>query len=89
MTRQIYWTKKIVDTFIEEGNLNERQETIVRGRARGDSILKLSQALHLSIDQVNKDIADLRKVYDVVQKDCMVLPPRRKNKKDLEDSLRY
>lgn len=87
MTKQIYWTKTIVDAFIEEGNLNKRQEIIVRSRAKGDTILKLAEELHLSIDQVNKDIADLKKIYDVAQKNCSLLPPRRKNKKDLENSI--
>lgn len=87
MTKQIYWTKAIVDAFIEEGNLNTRQETIIRSRAKGETIPKLAADLHLSIDQVNKDIADLKKIYDVVQRGCSKLPPRRKNKKDLENSL--
>ena len=34
MTKQVFWTKKVVEEFIKEGNLNERQEYIVRTRAK-------------------------------------------------------
>ena len=64
MTKQILWTKTIIEAFIEEGNLNERQEYIIRTRAKGYSILKQAEELNLSVDQVNKDIADWKKLYD-------------------------
>lgn len=83
MTKQVFWTKKILETFIEEGNLNSRQEYIMRTRVRGFSIVKQADDLHLSVDQVNKEIARLKKIYDAVQKHNDKLPPRRKNAKDL------
>ena len=83
MTREVFWTKAILEAFIEEGNLNERQEYIARARAKGFSIAKQAEELHLSIDQVNKDIAELKKIYDVTQLNSNILPPRRKNKKEL------
>ena len=61
MTKQVFWTKTIVDTFIEEGNLNERQIYIIKTRALGYTIVKQAEELHLSIDQINKDISDLKK----------------------------
>ena len=30
MTKQVFWTKTVVDAFIEEGNLNERQIYIIK-----------------------------------------------------------
>jgi len=78
MTKSITWTKYILDTFIREGNLNERQEYIVRSRARGASIAEQADYLHLSIDQVNKDIAKIKHIYDETCKYCSNLPPRRK-----------
>lgn len=89
MTRQIILTKSIVETFIEEGNLNERQEYIIRTRAKGYTIARQAEELHLSIDQVNKDIAQLKKIYDVVQVGNDILPPRKKNKKELYRMLLY
>lgn len=83
MTRQVFWTKAVVDAFINEGNLNERQIFIVKTRAQGYTIVKQAEELHLSVDQVNKDIADLKKLYDYTQKSSSILPERKKNKADL------
>ena len=83
MTKQIFWTKAVLESFIQEGNLNKRQEYIVRTRAAGFTISKQAEQLHLSIDQVNKEIAELKKRYDVTQRNSSILPPRRKNKTDL------
>ena len=83
MTKQVFWTKAVLESFIQEGNLNKRQEFIVRTRAEGYTISKQAEELHLSIDQVNKEIAELKKKYDIVQKNCQILPPRSKNKQEL------
>ena len=82
MTKDIIWTKAVLETFIDEGNLNSRQEYIVRTRAKGYSILKQAEELHLSVDQVNKDIAEIKKIYDATQVNSEILPPRVKNKKN-------
>ena len=83
MTKQVFWTKKVVEEFIKEGNLNERQEYIVRTRAKGYTIAMQAEELHLSIDQVNKDIAELKKLYDATQVNSLILPKRAKNQKEL------
>ena len=86
MTKQIFWTKAVLESFIQEGNLNKRQEFIVRTRAAGYTISKQAEELHLSIDQVNKEIAELKKRYDITQATSKILPPRRKNKTELYKS---
>lgn len=83
MTKQIFWTKAVLESFIQEGNLNKRQEFIVRTRAAGYTISKQAEELHLSIDQVNKEISELKKRYDATQKTSKILPPRCKNKTEL------
>ena len=83
MTKQIFWTKAVLESFIQEGNLNKRQEFIVRTRAEGYTISKQAEELHLSIDQVNKEISELKKRYDATQKTSKILPPRCKNKTEL------
>ena len=83
MTKQVIWTKPVLEAFIKEGNLNKRQEFIIRTRAQGYTIIKQATELNLSVDQVNKEIAHLRKIYDATQIHSHILPPRRKNKKDL------
>lgn len=50
MTKQVLWTKAVLEAFIEEGNLNSRQEFIVRTRAKGYSIACQAEELHLSVD---------------------------------------
>lgn len=83
MTRQVLWTKMVLEAFIEEGNLNRRQEYIIRTRVKGHSIAEQAIHLHLSIDQVNKEIAKLKKIYDQTQSHSFVLPPRKKNRREL------
>lgn len=80
MTKDIIWTKAILETFIEEGNLNQRQEYIVRTRAKGYSIPKQAEELNLSVDQVNKDIREIKRIYDVAQATSDILPPRIRRK---------
>jgi len=80
MTKDIIWTKAVLETFIEEGNLNQRQEYIVRTRAKVYSIPKQAEELHLSVDQVNKDIAEIKRIYDAVQINSQILPPRIKRR---------
>lgn len=83
MTKQVFWTKIVLDAFIKEGNLNERQKFLIQTRVQGYTISKQAQELNLSVDQVNKDIAELKKIYDATQKYSTILPSRKKNKKDL------
>lgn len=83
MTKQVFWTKAVLEAFIEEGNLNERQEYLMRTRAAGYTIPMQADELHLSVDQINKNIAELKKIYDATQKNSKILPPRKNNSKEL------
>ena len=83
MTKQVFWTNAVLESFIQEGNLNKRQEFIIRTRAEGYTISRQAEELNLSVDQVNKEISELKKRYDATQKNSKILPPRCKNKKDL------
>ena len=83
MTKQVFWTKKVLEAFIEEGNLNKRQEYIIRTRVEGYTIVRQAEELNLSVDQVNKDIAELKRIYDATQINSEILPPRKCNKRDL------
>lgn len=83
MTKQIIWTKQIVEAFINEAYLNERQAYIIRTRAKGYSIAQQAEELNLSVDQVNKDIAKLKKIYDLIQPESEILPVRKRNSKEL------
>ncbi len=87
MTKHVFLTKTVVETFIHEGNLNDRDIYIVKTRAKGYPIAKQARELNLSIDQVNKDIRRLKCLYDEVQKKSEVLPERKKNKHELEQTI--
>lgn len=76
MAKQIFWNQDIVETFIHEGNLNRRQEYIIRTRILGYSIARQANDLHLSIDQVNKEICRLKRIYDETQAKSAILPKR-------------
>ncbi len=84
MTKHIFWTKEVVEAFIREGNLNDRDTYIIKTRAKGYTISKQARDLNLSVDQVNKDIRRLKVLYDEVQKTSQILPKRKKNKQELE-----
>ena len=84
MTKQVIWTKHVLEAFIKEANLNPRQEYIIRTRAQGYRIAKQADELHLSIDQVNKEIALLKKIYDIAQEHSKILPKRVKKKSELK-----
>ncbi|MDD6878650.1 MAG: hypothetical protein PUD59_00250 [bacterium] len=83
MTKQVLWTKVVLETFIEEGNLNERQQYLIRTRCAGYSIARQAEELHLSVDQINKNIAELKKIYDATQVNSKILPKRKNNSKEL------
>lgn len=87
MTKQVIWTKHVLEAFIKEANLNPRQEYIIRTRAQGYRIAKQADELHLSIDQVNKEIALLKKIYDITQEHSKILPKRVKKKSELKKWL--
>lgn len=87
MTRDVIWTKEVIEAFIEEANLNPRQEYIVRARAKGCTIVEQAVHLNLSVDQVNKDIRTLKNIYDITQRRSKKLPPRRRTKREIYQSL--
>ena len=95
MTKQIPWTKIILETFLEESNLNYRVEMgdekarilegIMRTRVAGWSIPRQAEEFHLSVDSINKYIKELKELYDATQKYSTILPLRKSSKK--EDKL--
>lgn len=82
MARQILWTKLIVEEFIKEAMLSKDEEYIMRTRAKGYTITQQAEALNMSVDNVNKIIARLKKKYDAVQKYDALLPPRKHSRQE-------
>lgn len=94
MTKQM-WTKIILETFLEESGINYRislgddkariLDGIMRTRFAGWSITKQASEFNISVDTVNKYIKELKTLYDVTQKNSLILPIRKKSK--VEDKL--
>lgn len=83
MTKQVAWSKIILEEFISEALLTEEEEIIMRTRIKGWTITKQSMELGMSEAKVNKIIAELKKKYDNVQKYNPILPPRKSSKEEL------
>ena len=75
MSNQVIWTKKRLDTFVENASLSEFEERVIRTRAKGWSIVKQSIALNVSVSTINKTIKKLKEKYDIVA-DGEILPYR-------------
>ena len=84
MAKQVPWNKIIVERFIElamlEGTLSEK---ILRMRVAGWTIRRQALEFNVSESTVHRIVADLKKIYDNVQKYDPVLPKRKASKTEL------
>lgn len=77
MSHQVLWTKKILETFIEQANLTKQQQMIMRTRAAGMTRVQQSFQFNMSLSTIDKIIKRLKRKYDQVQKYNPILPPRK------------
>lgn len=77
MSREVLWTKIIMEEFIELGGLNPFEEQILRTRCAGWTITQQELAFHVSRSTINRTIKILKTKYDAVQKYSLILPPRK------------
>lgn len=77
MAKQICWTKKIMETFIEEACLTKEEQDILRTRVAGLTISEQAEKFNISVCKVNRIIKRLKWKYDNVQKYCEDLPLRK------------
>lgn len=82
MSKQVIWTKLIVEEFIKEGCLTKDEEEVLRTRASGYTITQQAMKLNMSEAKINKIIARLKKKYDVVSQYNPLLPPRKASAKE-------
>ena len=80
MTHQVIWTKAVLDAFIEEANLSDIEEKIIRSRAKGWTISKQAYEFGMSESNVKRIIAVLKQKYDEAQKYSNILPKRTASK---------
>lgn len=82
--KQVKWTKKVLETFIEEGCLSPVDEQIMRTRIKGWTQTKQSMELGLSMSALNEHIKNLKLLYDAVQKEHPdTMPVRKKSKQEM------
>ena len=77
MSHQVIWSKLILETFIDEANLNKEEEIIMRTRVAGWTRTQQAQRLNMSLSTVDKIISRLKTKYDHVARYSPVLPPRK------------
>lgn len=83
MSRQVIWTKIILERFIELGNLTQFEEQIMRTRAAGWTRTKQANTFCCSLATIDRTIKVLKRKYDTVQKYDALLPPRKFSAKEL------
>lgn len=82
-SRQVIWTKLIIETFVSEAHLSTDEEFVIRTRAAGWPVSKQAMELHVSEVTIHRIIKRLKIKYDEVQKTNVLLPPRKKSAKEL------
>lgn len=83
MSKQVIWTKLIVETFIEDAHLSVEEEFVLRTRAKGWPVSRQAMELHVSESTIHRIIKRLKCKYDEAQKTNVLLPPRKKSAKEL------
>ena len=78
MSHQVIWTRRVLETFIREGNLTPIEEQIMRTRVKGWTRTRQSEELNLSLSALDVYIRRLKKKYDAVQKEHPGEMPKRK-----------
>lgn len=77
MSKQVIWTKFIVETFVSEAMMSKEEEMILRTRAAGWTRQKQSMEFGMSLSTIDRTIKRLKCKYDKVQKYNPMLPPRK------------
>ena len=83
MSKQVPWSKIILEAFIDDAILTKEEEIIIRTRVAGWTRQKQAMELNLSVSTVDRHISTLKKKYDQVQKYNPLLPPRKFSKAEL------
>lgn len=81
--KDILWTKDTLAFFIDKAMLNDDEIFIMENRVKGMPVSAMAMNLHCSESTIHRNISNLKKRYDVVQKEYPdVLPIRKKSAKE-------
>lgn len=71
------WTKVILNEFIEEALLTDRETEVVQRIAKGENRERIAYKMNMSLATLDRTIKNLKMKYDIVQKNSTILPPRK------------
>lgn len=81
--KQVIWTKKVLEDFIELAMLTEEEAFIMRSRVKGMTVTQQALELNKSESSVHRMINQLKKKYDAVQAEHPDrFPPRKFSAKE-------
>lgn len=84
MAHQVNWDKDKLEFFIEQALLTDFEEEIMRTRISGLTITEQASRCCCSKSKIEKTIANLKKRYDLLQKQYPdKLPPRKFSAKEV------
>ena len=79
MSKQVPWNKIILEEFINIACLTQEEESVMRTRVAGWTVVEQSMKLGMSVSKVNYIIKRLKSKYDSVQPYSPILPPRKQS----------
>lgn len=83
MAKQVLWTKRALEFFIDYCCLNEMEEQIMRTRVKGWTRTQQAMALNCDLSTIDRNIKRLKIKYDVAQRENPdILPPRKPSAKE-------
>lgn len=83
MSHQVIWTRRVTDLFVSAAQLTDLERQVLETRISGMTIVQQSYYFNLSTSTINRIVARLKKLYDVVQKEYPEdLPVRRRSARE-------
>lgn len=87
MSYEVHWTPARADEFIDKACLTGDMAAIIRLRpyryGRVKDVMLLGEAgFNMSLDTYDSRIKELKALYDAVQPESDILPPRQRSKMD-------
>lgn len=77
--KQVPWTNKLTESFIEKAGLSEDEAYVMRTRVKGYPISRQAMELNCSESTVHRMVSMLKKKYDKVRQEYPNEFPMRKS----------
>lgn len=83
MSKQVLWSKVVLEEFISQAQLTKIEEEVMRTRVAGWTRTEQCMKLGMSMATLDRVIKRLKVKYDECQKYSAILPPRKASVKEL------